>query len=598
MRQGQPSVDSSCLYVNAENQPSPPCSPDFRQSNCSTNSLHSRSEAGFDSCFGPAKQLLQAGRRQEAAAEFANAAQRWSQQAAELSNTDPAQAIKHLEAMLALEAPPTIHAGAWWNIGCIHKAQGRTDEAEECFRKSKSICKPAEKPQHAPSGGSGSEPPKTPFSEHYAAAVSFLEKGDVEKSAKKFLQAAIADPEKFCSAAIEIGRIGQPMIAMGALSELLRICKTDQLKAAAWCAIGNVYTNEGKREEAMECFVKSWDLFAHPGSAANRALIHLWNGEVDDAERWINRSLDMVHWLPSSQFVQSMISSVGRGKYLTGFKQYEARWRGEVSGSGALRKLPSDKPEWPGPSECNGRLLVYGEQGMGDTILALRYAKEIKKLGLKQIWVVQSPLRTLTESLGIIDEVRSPGEEFNEYDFHIPAMSLPRVFQTTVENVPPTPYINRHPIQFVGPKLHVGICWGGSSINRNNHIRSAPLSNWNPVFDIPDVEFHSFQVDGSEEALAYPAIRIGPKPKDWLDTAHRVSAMDLVISVDTALVHLCGAMGIPCWCALHCRPYFVYPLTHEHTPWYSSVKLFKQQREFEWGPVFERIANELAAKIV
>ncbi len=592
--------------MNADDrQPCPPCSPDFRQSLHPTDGLRSQSEAGFESYFELANQLLKDGKRQEAQVEFCNAAERWSSGCQILSETDPEQAINCLLEMLALDAPPTVHAGAWWNAGCVHKAQGNIAEAEECFAKSRAIKTPAWAGNDcAPSVKAATPPPETvtPFEEHYKAAIKLLEAGEVDKSAKKFLQAAISDTEKFCGAAIEIARIGQPELAMGALAEFLKICKTDILKGATWCAIGNVYSNEGKRPEAMECFVKSWEFCAHPGSAANRALIHLWNGEVDDAERWIKRSLDMDPWAPSSQFVQSMISTVGRGNYLSGFKQYEARWRGEVSGSGSLNKLQSDKPEWPGPSHSNGRLLVYGEQGMGDTILALRYAKLIKNLGLKQIWVVQSPVQSLAESLGIIDEVRSPGEEFHDYDFHIPAMSLPRCFQTTIENVPPAPYIstpywrgNRN----AGDALRVGICWGGSSFNRNNSIRSAPLAHWKPVLDLASkVEFFSFQVDGEWEALRYPKIQFLPKPKDWLETSKRLASMDLVISVDTALVHLCGAMGIPCWCALHCRPYFVYPLTREDsTPWYQSVKLFRQQREFEWAPVFERIANELKSKM-
>jgi ADP-heptose:LPS heptosyltransferase len=82
-------------------------------------------------------------------------------------------------------------------------------------------------------------------------------------------------------------------------------------------------------------------------------------------------------------------------------------------------------------------------------------------------------------------------------------------------------------------------------------------------------------------------------PVDWMETARRVAGLDLIISVDTSMVHLAGAMGIPCWCALHCRPYFVFPLVREDCPWYPSVQLFKQSKEFEWQPVFERIAKEL-----
>jgi tetratricopeptide (TPR) repeat protein len=412
----------------------------------------------------------------------------------------------------------------------------------------------------------------------------------VEAAAKKYLQAAIADPERFCESAIEIGRIGEPKLALILLSELLKTMKAATLQSAIWCAIGNVYSNAGARIDAMECFTKSWDINPHPGSASNRALIHLWNGEVRDAERWIKRSLEMNPWLPEVQFVQSMITLVGRGHYPHGFKQYECRWRSKGTG---LRKLPCPKPEWPGPSAKKGILLVYGEQGMGDTILVLRYAKLIKELGLKQVWVTQPPIKALAESMGIIDKLRDVGEYYHDYHFHIPAISLIRAFGTSVETIPPTPYLPFPDRTMDRSAFRVGICWKGSSVNRNNEIRSAPLEWWKPVLDLPGIEFHSLQVDGWEEALAYPQIKISSLPKDWMDTAKQVAQMDLVISVDTALVHLCGAMDSPCWVPLHCRPYFVYPLTRGQCPWYPSLRLFKQKKEHEWGDVFQQIASEL-----
>ncbi len=440
--------------------------------------------------------------------------------------------------------------------------------------------------------------PQTPqtksiFQRHYESGMALLKEGHADRAARRFLQAAIADPEKWCELAIEIGRVGDTSFALACLAELLKLSKAAVHQSGAWCAIGNIYSNAGARDHAMECFTKSWDLNPHPGSASNRALIHLWNEEIDDAERWINRALEMSPWTPEAQFVQSMITLVGRGHYRAGFKQYECRWRSKQSG---LAKLPSDKPEWSGPEANKGHLLVYGEQGMGDTILALRYARLIKELGLKQTWVVQPPLKTLAESMGIIDEVKSPGEEFRDYDFHISAISLIRAFRTELETIPPAPYLPRLAKFKCDKVIRIGICWGGSSINRNNPIRSAPLSLWEPILNLSSerIHFHSFQVDSAEEALLYPAIRVDSTPKDFKQTWLRVANMDLLISVDTSMVHLAGAMGLPCWCALHCRPYFVYPITRQDCPWYPSVRLFKQKREHEWGPVFQQIAEELS----
>src|SRR6185369_647248 len=316
--------------------------------------------------------------------------------------------------------------------------------------------------------------PPTPFRVHYKSALSLLESGQVERASRRFLQAAIADPEQWCNAAIEIGRAGNEKLALACLAELLRIAREATIQAATWNAIGNIYSNVGMRDDAMACFKTSWEIKAHPGSASNQALIHLWNGEISDASRWIERSLKMDPFLPESQFVRSMITLVGRGDYRTGFQQYECRWRSRESG---LRKVPSNKPEWA--VQNNGRLLVYAEQGMGDTILALRYARLIKEMGLRQTWVVQPQLKRLVESMGIIDSVKSSGEEFHDYDFHIPAISLPCAFGTSLETVPEAPYIEADPE--IGPIRNIGICWRGSSVNRNNNIRSAGLEHWSKV---------------------------------------------------------------------------------------------------------------------
>jgi hypothetical protein len=141
--------------------------------------------------------------------------------------------------------------------------------------------------------------------------------------------------------------------------------------------------------------------------------------------------------------------------------------------------------------------------------------------------------------------------------------------------------------------VKVGLAWRGSKIQGNDRFRSTNLDQWRAVLAVPGVEFHSLQVDGADEALFYPQVIHTPPPSDWLETARRLCALDLVISVDTSLVHLAGALGVPCWCALHCRPYFVYPLCRPDTPWYPSVRLFKQTREFDWPPVFSQIAQAL-----
>jgi hypothetical protein len=255
-----------------------------------------------------------------------------------------------------------------------------------------------------------------------------------------------------------------------------------------------------------------------------------------------------------------------------------------------LSRLETPQPEWDGTNGTN--VYIYGEQGAGDIFLMLRYAKLIRERGLKQSWVVHQSMATLARTIPDIDCVCNVGDPLPDFDCHLPAASLPRLFGTTLKTIPVAPYIPKPEAVEYGPGFHVGIVWRGNKTQLNDRFRSTALADWEPVFNVSGIMFHSLQVDGADEGLLHPLEMHAP-PVDWMETARRVAGLDLIISVDTSMVHLAGAMGIPCWCALHCRPYFVFPLVREDCPWYPSVQLFKQSKEFEWQPVFERIAKEL-----
>lgn len=430
-----------------------------------------------------------------------------------------------------------------------------------------------------------------PFWQHYCRALEYLKEGKPEKAAQKFRQAAIADPELWNDNANRIAKSGHPDVAIASLREVIRLHEgRKDVLAASWCTIGNVLYDIGQTDAALEHFEVSWSHFKTGGASANIALMNLRRGKIEEATKWINISLEINHWNTEAQMIQADIN-FQKGHYLTAFKQYECRWRSMKSG---LSKIHSNKPEWNG-ARSDGRLLIVGEQGMGDVIVVLRYAKAIQELGLKQTWVIHPPLVPLAQRMKIPNaEFITPGP-LPDYDCHLSAVSLHRVLNTSLENIPAAPYIPIAPRPSPWTdNLKVGIAWRGAKANPNDHIRSTNLGEWKPVLEVDGIEFHSLQVgDGEDEAKAYPFVKTHPAPKDWTETANLVAGMDLVISVDTAIVHLAGAMGVTCWCALHCRPYYVYPQSRSDCPWYSTVTLFKQRREFEWQPVFERIAKAL-----
>jgi tetratricopeptide (TPR) repeat protein len=452
------------------------------------------------------------------------------------------------------------------------------------------------------------------FARLYKLAVNAAQ-SDPQAAHPLFLNAAQFAPELWCDEATQLAKDGEDGIALEHFRTALLVDHEARIRSGVFNNIGLILAKRAQMDEALEAFNEAKRLNpSGPDALSNIALWHKWRGNLTDARHWIDRALALNPWHSEAQFIQAMIALLD-GDYKRGFELYECRWRSKTNG---ISKLEVDKPEWDG---TNGkRVYVYGEQGAGDVILMLRYAKFIKSKGVEQIWIVPKGLKRLAERVSGIcgtATVMEPDDPLPEFDCHIPAASLPRIAGTTIDTAAVEPYVpgfwqqvltkpamsreefdkmvENAPVNdlFNRTGLHVGIVWRGSSKQPNDPIRSTNLEQWVPVLNVPGVTFHSLQVDGSDEGLLYPQLQMHDKPKDWAATAELVAWMDLVISVDTSMVHLCGAMGKPCWCALHCRPYFVYPLTRPDCPWYPSVKLFKQTKEFEWTPVFESIANEL-----
>lgn len=431
------------------------------------------------------------------------------------------------------------------------------------------------------------------FRELYEQGMALLQEGKDAEANAAFIQAAKTAPEGWLQLATELIKEKQYDFAYDRLKEVLALTQDSRIRAAALNNLGMVLAHKGQREEAMACFheaVKLWP--AYPDSYSNIGLCHKWANRYWEALQWVNRALVIDPWHEQAQFVRAMTLLLDC-RYEEGFKEYECRWRSQNNG---MQKIASPTPEWDG---TNGRrVFVYGEQGHGDTILMARYARELRARGMWQCWVGQKSMKPLLQTIPEIDHVIEIGEILPDFDCHIPTVSLPRVLGTTIDTIPSSPYIPKPPPMDFGQGFHVGIVWRGSKAQGNDHIRSTTLEDWLPVLRVPGVTFHSLQVDHADEGLLYPQLEHHEKPKDWIDSARMVSGLSIVLSVDTSVVHLCGALGVECWCALHKRPYFVYPPRfNDRTPWYSSVKLYRQRTEFEWQPVFEQIARDLQSRV-
>jgi Tfp pilus assembly protein PilF len=441
------------------------------------------------------------------------------------------------------------------------------------------------------------------FHRLYQLAVSEAQAGREVEAELAFGRAAAFAPELWCDVATRLAKEGEEALALDHFKTALQLTAHAGIRSGIFNNLAIIYAKRGQLDEALQMLDES--LKADPQSAdalVNFGQVWKWKGNLDLADRYCARALAINPWHSEGQFLQAL-NVLDRGDYGRGFPLYECRWRSRTNGS---RKVECDKPEWSGPgAKFNGqpvrRVFVYCEQGAGDIFLMLRYAPLLRAAGLWQHWAVKPGMGDVVAAL--VDSFSEDGSPPAEFDCHVASASLPFLFGTTLETIPPCGYLKlgeAEPMDY-GQGFHLGIVWRGNTGQYNDRIRSTALANWQPVLDVvkefPGVQLHSLQVDGADEALFYPQVRSYDRPKGWLETMQRLAGLDLILSVDTGVVHLAGAMGLPVWCALHCRPYFVFPVACAGTPWYPSVRLFKQGRAFEWHPVFQRMANELRIRL-
>ncbi len=292
------------------------------------------------------------------------------------------------------------------------------------------------------------------------------------------------------------------------------------------------------------------------------------------------------------------------GDMVRGWPAYE--WR---------RKLPSwvergfAKPEWSGEDIAGKRLLLHAEQGFGDTIQFARYAAQAARRGADVILEVQASIAPLLGGLFGVEVVAAGRDPLPAFDLHCPLLSLPRLFATTPATIPAgVPYIvaPADRIAAWAPRLpaeglRVGLAWSGHPNNVRDHERSIPFARLASLVGVPGTRFVSLQkdiraTDADDFRRCGNVIELGGELRDFADTAAVIAQLDLVITVDTAVAHLAGAMGKPVWVLLPRVPDFRWLLDRPTSPWYPSARLFRKGRADSWDTVIAGAATELAAR--
>ncbi|GAB7537877.1 tetratricopeptide repeat protein [Burkholderia sp. 3C] len=296
------------------------------------------------------------------------------------------------------------------------------------------------------------------------------------------------------------------------------------------------------------------------------------------------------------------------GDFATGWAAHESRWRAADT---ILARRHADRPTWDGTAPLAGRtVLLHAEQGFGDTLQFCRYASLAHDRGARVILEAPAALVELLGTLRGVSRVIADGAPLPDFDLHCPMMSLPLAFGTTLDTVPAAiPYLHadserraawaqRLDASLPPGRPRIGIAWSGNPRHANDINRSMPLAALAPWLAL-DASFVSLQpVVQPRDAAAFAASGVtgfGDALDDFAQTAALVATLDLVISVDTSVAHLAGALGVPLWVLLPRVPDWRWLLDRDDSPWYPRATLFRQPRPGDWPALVERVGVALGA---
>lgn len=412
----------------------------------------------------------------------------------------------------------------------------------------------------------------------------------------------------------------------------------------AWNNLGNTLTEQRDDAGAAACFERAFTVQPHfAGAHFNLAQTLGRLGKFDEAIAACRRATDLSPRsaefytglgmaLYDARRVEEAVAAYNQavrlrpdfaparynrshawlvlGDYSRGWPEYEWRWKL------ATVPLPSfPQPRWDGTSRPDGTILLDSEQGLGDTIQFVRYAPLVKERVGTVVLRCQKPLVRLLSVTPGIDQVISQDEPIGRFDVWSPLMSLPLFFSAALEAIPNrVPYLGEDPslVRFWHERLEgigglrIGINWQGNPAFPKDGFRSVPLRYFEPLAKIPGVRLISLQKGAGREQLeihraTLPVLDLGLSMDEihgpFVDTAAILRCLDLVITSDTSLAHLAGALGVETWLAVPSVPEWRWLLGRRDSPWYPTLRLFRQDRPGQWADVFLRMGAELRQRL-
>jgi tetratricopeptide (TPR) repeat protein len=483
----------------------------------------------------------------------------------------------------ALQLNPN-HASALSNLGAIALNTGNAEQAVELAKHSIAIR------------------PDAPDALCNLGAIQH-DKGDFDGAAKLY-ESVLEQDANHVPALSNLGELLIEAGELGRAEEMLkRSLKLDPNSPNTLCNLGRLYCTRGDSLLSIEQFKKALLLEpTHAGTLCSLGfqmeILGDWAGSVQCYRIALQHHPDHAaarHWLGLSQLAE--------GNFAEGWMNCEARWQ---TPQFTPFKRQFSQPQWSGEDIRGARILVYSEQGLGDTLQFARYVPLLAARGATVYFEVQPGVQRVLQTLEGAERILVRGDALPEFEWQCPLMSLPLGFHTELGNIPANvPYLKASeaascawPERIPPNRVRVGLAWAGSPKHPRERHRSIPIEQLAQLARIEGATVYSLQKGSGAAHLeklgpGSGIVNLDAEQKDFADTAAIVANLDLVITIDTSVAHLAGGMGKPVWILLHSYPDSRWLRGRDDSPWYPTARLFRQNVPGRWDDVVDRVRQEL-----
>jgi Tfp pilus assembly protein PilF len=456
---------------------------------------------------------------------------------------------------------------------------------------------------------------KPDFAEaHYRIGNIYLKSGDNNQAGKAFCNALSIKPN-FTEA---LENLGLALINKGDLAEAQnfypQVLATNRNNPRIVNDYGMLLYYQGEFKDSIHMFERALSLKPdYLDALSNIGVALRSSGQLQKAISILEQVIARKRHEHEADYHKNLgMMLLADGQFKRGWREFE--WRLKLPQMAAHLQQGMVKPRWNGEVIKDAILLIRAEQGLGDTLQFCRYALCVAALGLRVIMEVQPGLARLIQSLKGIEQVITVGDDLPDHDFYCSMMSLPKIFNTSMKTIPSNiPYLSvtDEILEYWQKRLpddssrflKVGMVWAGNprlhstALAAADRRRSISPELLVPLKDIDGIQFYSLQKDGSPPPKDLNMITLIDDCHDFADTAALAANLDLIISVDTSVVHLAGALGKPVWVLNRFDSCWRWMYNRDDSPWYPTLRLFRQTTSGDWKNVVLRIKDALKQRV-